>query len=124
MRSMLFLIAGMLVGLGCASQARDPEPVMIRYCAEPPRTFELDGQPAGSLAGLREALLRHQREHPTATYEVYAEVKAVPEESDRVIDSIREAGVTLVHYWAPSSDPSAGTVHGRYGLGFIDLMDR
>ena len=98
--------------------------VTIKYTLEPMRTFQVGvtNQQGLTINELAIVLRKYKSEYPGAEYEVYAEVKCVPEESERIIRTLREAGIELKHYWAPVSyiDPSGKA--GPYGPGHVDIV--
>jgi hypothetical protein len=101
--------------------------VTIRYVSNPFRTFEIDGFELKGIPEeeLTQRVAEHHQLHPYATYEVYAEVKCVKEQEDRIIRAIRDAGVTLIHYWAPVSFVDDGPErYHKYGIGHIDRLCR
>lgn len=96
----------------------------IRYVLKPFSTFEIAGTDVKgiTLDELPRAVWEHQRKYPGARYEVYAQVKCVPAQSDQIIKAIRATGVALKHYWAPVSTVDDQVPPGKYGPGFVDIL--
>lgn len=126
----LILLAVFLIAFGVQGiPAPSTEParlVTIKYVLTPFRTFEIPGTDMKgiSLEALSEAIAKYHKDHPGSTYEVFAEVKCLPETSDEIIRAIRRAGVILEHYWAPVSFVDISRPAGKYGHGHIDLLNR
>jgi len=100
--------------------------ITIRYCLKPSRTFEITGENIKGikLDALTNVLKTHSMNHPRATYELYSEVKSVPEESEKIVETIRQAGIQLKHYWAPVSFIDPNVKPGPYGTGYVDILRR
>jgi len=98
----------------------------INYAAEPFRTFEIVGTDIKGieLKELREAISRHQKQHPGVAYELLAEVKCTPEQSNLIVAEIKGTGVTLRHYWAPVSCVDLKSTPGKYGRGHVDILSQ
>ena len=149
MRVGLILLLSLTCVTGCTRIERDgasigdPDSIVtIKYALEPLRTFEIVGTniKGVKLAGLPAVLKQHKQRHPGLTYEIYAEVKCVPETSDEIISAIRSTGVSLKHYWAPVSVSAGslsipGSISGgslvdtkstsgkyKYGPGHVDIL--
>ena len=100
-------------------QAAKRDITTIKYSG----TFEIVGTDKTGLTlnELAVALRQRARDHPEQKYEVLAEFKCVPEESDKVIKTIRDTGAKLKHYWAPVSLVPIGSKPGPYGIGHVDI---
>lgn len=118
---------------GCVTRHRSsinppmPEHVTtIKYSLEPFRTFEIVGTGVKGMRidDLPEAISQHQQDYPGAVYEIYAEVKSGVETSDKIIEIVKGAGVTLKHYWAPVSFVDLSKAPGKYGYGHVDLIEK
>jgi hypothetical protein len=88
-------------------------------------TFKITGTDVKGLTieELKGALIKHQQTHPGVAYEVFAEVKTVPEGTKKIMDVFKSAGVKLLHYWAPVSNISPNEKPGKYGDGHVDLLN-
>ncbi|MBN2579447.1 MAG: prolyl oligopeptidase family serine peptidase [Pirellulales bacterium] len=125
-KSMIAFFKKVLVERDASPNAEKRNLTTIKYALKPFRTFEIVGTEIKGIKmeALPEAIRRHQKQHPGVVYELYAEVKCVPETSDEIISKIRSAGVTLKHYWAPVSDVDLQSVPGKYGYGHVDILEQ
>lgn len=129
---MRYVITGLTVLVcltGCAIREQSqtttvpPEALTtIKYTGEPFRTFEIAGtnRRCTKIEDLPELIRSHQKDNPGSFYELYAELKCVPETSDQIIATIKGTGVTLKHYWAPVS--RSISTPGKYGRGHVDIL--
>ena len=98
----------------------------VKYCYEPFRTFEIVGTDTTGVSQeeLPGVLRQHKINHPRAEYELLAEVKCVPEQTQAIIHAFTQAGIRLRHYWAPVSSFSFDMMEpGPYGLGHVDIVE-
>lgn len=123
------MVAAFLLIMGCtgtASTTDDVPPselVTVRYCVEPFRTFRIDGTDVTgvSLANLANVLAEHKSAHPSARYEVVAEVKSTPRTQEEIEAEFAKAGISIEHYWVAVSDAS-GTA-SPHGPGYVDTKE-
>jgi hypothetical protein len=120
----LGIITLLLFFMGC-NVANSPAKrlVTIKYCSEPMRTFEIvrTNIKGVKLEQLTDVLKKYKSENPNTEYELYAEVKCVPEEEQAIKKAIRDAEIKLKHYWAPVSIKTDKSKESPYGPGFIDI---
>ncbi len=130
MKNVAAIFIFFLCWIGCKSVSQDADNygscqnlVTIEYTLDPMRRFTIVGTGVANvkLENLADVIMKHQQQHPGAIYELYAEVKCVPETSDKIIESIRSAGVILKHYWAPVCSDSQ-SFPGKYGHGYVDIL--
>lgn len=117
----LAIAASLLFFTGCTASSQPAQRlVTIKYCLEPMRTFEVVGTDIKALPldRLTETLKTYKAENPEAEYELLAEVKCMPEQEHAIRKAIRDAGITLKHYWAPVSFD--GGKESPYGPGHVD----
>jgi len=120
----LGIIALILLFTGCnAANPPAQRLVTIKYCSEPMRTFEIVGTniKGVELEQLTDVLKKYKSKNANTEYELFAEVKCVPEEEQAIRKSIKDAGIKLKHYWAPVSIRTKKSKEGPYGPGFIDI---
>jgi hypothetical protein len=80
-------------------------PVVVRYVADPWRTFAINGlEQRIPQYDLQRALTAHQHDHPNRTYELVAEMKSTPGTGNEIILIFKSAGVSLRHFWVPEAD--------------------
>ncbi len=99
--------------------------ITIKYVLNPFRTFVIEGTDLKNinLAGLTHELSQYKATHRDDQFELYAEVKCTPEESNKIIKAIQKAGIDLKHYWAPISIIDPNTKPGPYGSGHVDILN-
>jgi hypothetical protein len=98
----------------------------IKYVFEPSRTFKIEGT---SLKGIKlndltNELRKYKSQHQDAVFELWSEVKVTPEESAKIIEAIRSAGINLKHFWAPRSFVDSNANIGPYGSAHEDILKR
>ena len=98
---------------------------VIKHSIDSPFQYEIVDTPFKSIPqeDLVEVLTKYSQRHPDEEYEFYAEFKLPPDSSDVLIEKIRSAGVTLKHYWAPFSAFDPMSTPGKYGPGYVDILN-
>jgi hypothetical protein len=120
-------IGHLAVGEEAARVSPPATNTVIKYCLEPPNTFEIVGtdiKGIKKLSGLTKALRKHRALNPSAKYELVSEVKCPPDGAKAFIKAITDAGIKLEHFWAARSAIPPGTPTGPYGIGFVDILPR